>query len=562
MNFRDLWYKNAIIYSLDVETFMDGNGDGIGDFPGLLSRLDELAGLGVTCLWLLPFYPSPNRDNGYDITDYYSVDSRLGTLGDFVEFTSQAQEHGIRILIDLVVNHTSSEHPWFQQARQDRHSRYRDYYVWSEEKPEDANTGMVFPGVVDTTWTYDEAAGAYYFHRFYPFQPELNIANPEVQEEIRKIMMFWLQLGVSGFRVDAAPFLIELKGIDGGADDPFEYLRDFRHVLSWRRGDAILLAEANVGMEEAIRYFGSGDKLQMLFHFILNQKIFLALVREDPQPIIEALNASLEIPNTAQWGIFLRNHDELSLDKLTDAERQEVFRVLGPEENMQIYNRGLRRRMAPMFDGDRQRLELAYSLMFSLPGTPILRYGQEIGMGEDLSLEERESVRTPMQWSAERNAGFSDADPDALIRPVIAKGPFSYKKVNFIDQQRDPDSLLNWMQKMIRARKTCPEFGFGTWQLMECSDPGVLLHRCEWDDGIVVAAHNFTDQQVAFKLDLNDLAVDHIVDVLGNERYDSQDHSYEVKLSACGYRWFRIETKKAPARTKSQNRQKAPAAGR
>lgn len=562
MNFRDLWYKNAIIYSLDVETFMDSNGDGIGDFPGLLSRLDELAGLGVTCLWLLPFYPSPNRDNGYDITDYYSVDPRLGTLGDFVEFTSQAQEHGIRILIDLVVNHTSSEHPWFQQARQDRHSRYRDYYVWSEEKPEDADTGMVFPGVVDTTWTYDETAGAYYFHRFYPFQPELNIANPEVQEEIRKVMMFWLQLGVSGFRVDAAPFLIELKGIDGGADDPFEYLKEFRHVLSWRRGDAIMLAEANVEMEEAIKYFGSGDKLQMLFHFILNQKIFLALVREDPQPIIEALNASPEIPNTAQWGIFLRNHDELSLDKLTDAERQEVFRALGPEENMQIYNRGLRRRMAPMFDGDRQRLELAYSLMFSLPGTPILRYGQEIGMGEDLSLEERESVRTPMQWSAERNAGFSDANPDALIRPVIAKGPFSYKKVNFIDQQRDPDSLLNWMQKMIRARKTCPEFGFGTWQLMECSDPGVLLHRCEWDGGIVVAAHNFTDKRVSFKLELDDLAVDHIVDVLGNERYDSQDHSYKVDLSACGYRWFRIETKKAPARAKSANRQKEPAAGR
>lgn len=545
MKLRDHWYKNAIIYSLNVESFMDSNGDGIGDFKGLDSRLDELAGLGITCIWLLPFYPSPFRDNGYDITDYYGVDERLGTLGDFVEFTHRAQNYGIKILVDLVVNHTSIQHPWFQKARKDPNSKYRDYYVWKEEKPEDADQGLAFPGSQETTWTYDEEAGAYYFHRFYKFQPDLNIANPAVQEEIRKIMMFWIQMGVSGFRVDAAPFLIELKGIDDAAvSDPHQYLHEFHEYLSWRKGDAIMLAEANVTMEEASKYYGNGDKMHMLFHFLLNQKLFLALVRKDPAPLVEAIKASPPLPDIGQWGVFLRNHDELTLDKLSKQEQQEVMEELGPKESMQIYGHGLRRRLAPMFNNDRRRIELAYSLMFTLPGTPVLRYGQEIGMGEDLSLEGRNSVRTPMQWSSERNGGFSDADPEDLFRPIIDEGTYSYKNVNFNDEHRDPDSLLNWMEKVIRARKRCPEFGFGDWMIMESDEPSVFVHRCQWNDGIVVAAHNLAEKEAKLTLKFDDLDVDHIVDVLGNKRYEPQDHSYELELGSYGYRWLRIEVKK------------------
>ncbi len=442
MKRRDQWYKNAVIYCLDVETYMDGNGDGIGDFKGLMMRLDQLASLGITCIWLLPFYGTPNRDNGYDVSDYYNVDARLGNLGDFVEFMIRAQEYGIRVIVDLVVNHTSIDHPWFQAAQSDPKSKYRDYYIWSKEKPEDANKGIAFPGVQKTTWTYDEKAQEYYFHRFYYHQPDLNIANPAVREEILKIMGFWLQIGVSGFRVDAAPFLIESKGPEESlSDDPHMIFREMRDFLSWRRGDAIILAEANVVYDEVPNYFGDGEKLQMLFDFILMENIYLALARGEAEPIIRALKEAPAIPDSGQWAIFLRNHDELTLDKLSKSEREEVFSAFGPDPNMQIYDRGIRRRLAPMLKNDRRCLELAHSLLLSLPGTPVLWYGQEIGMGEDLSLPERNSVRTPMQWSDSRNAGYSDAPSDKLVRPVISEGEFSYKQVNFAAQDRDKELL-------------------------------------------------------------------------------------------------------------------------
>ena len=539
---RDLWYKDAVIYCLDVETFQDSDGDGIGDFAGLCNRLDYVASLGATCLWLLPFFPSPNRDNGYDVTDYYGVDSRLGTLGDFVEFMHQARERGLRVIIDLVVNHTSDQHPWFLAAA-DESSPYHDFYVWSKEKPEDAHEGMVFPGKVHTTWTYHRKVKKYYFHRFYEHQPELNIANPDVRREIKKIIGFWLALDVSGFRLDAAPFLIELKGIPNTDQlDPYNYLREFRHALSWRRGDSILLAEANVPNDLVDEYLGDGDKLQMLFNFLLNQAMFLALARQDAGPLERALCAAPKIPPTGQWANFLRNHDELDLGRLTEEERQFVFSQFAPDENMQLYDRGIRRRLAPMLGGDQRRIRLAYSLMFTMPGTPIMRYGEEIGMGDDLSLEERNSVRTVMQWSSQSGSGFSSAPKKEFVRPVIDNGPFGSEKVSVEQQRRDPDSLLQWMQRMIRAWRECPEFGWGELTLIGCGDSAVLAHCCQWEENATVAVHNLSDQKRTVHLDLSKFKPTRLVDVLSDQQHQPVNglkHSLDVE--PYGYRWLRME---------------------
>src|SRR4051812_26227895 len=477
---NDLWYKNAIIYCLSVATYMDANGDGIGDFQGLMRRLDYLHGLGVTAIWLMPFQTSPCRDDGYDITDYYGVDPRYGTLGDFVEFTHGAKQRGMRVLIDLVVNHTSDQHPWFQSARSDPNSPYRDWYVWADKKPENADQGMVFPGVQKSTWSFDRQAKAWYFHRFYEFQPDLNTANPQVQAEILKIMGFWIQLGVSGFRMDAVPFVIGTKG--GGIrvpDEQYDMLRTFREFLQWRQGDAIILAEANVLPETDLEYFGDdGERMQMMFNFQVNQHLFYALASGDKRPLEDAMKATKPRPATGQWALFLRNHDELDLGRLTPEQRQVVFAAFGPEPGMQLYERGIRRRLAPMLKGDRRRLELAYSLMFTLPGTPVLRYGDEIGMGDDLKLPERNCARTPMQWSTEPHGGFTKSDDPVL--PVIAGGPYGYEHINAAIQRRHPDSPLNWTERIIRMRKEVPEVGWGDYVVIPTRDPSVLIMRYDW----------------------------------------------------------------------------------
>jgi maltose alpha-D-glucosyltransferase/alpha-amylase len=358
---NDLWYKNAIIYNLSVDTFMDADGDGVGDFRGLIRRLDYLQGLGVTAIWLMPFQPSPRRDGGYDISDYYAVDPRYGTLGDFVEFAHGCEQRGIRVLIDLVVNHTSDQHPWFQQARSDPKSRYRNWYVWADKEPADSEDGIVFPGVQTSTWTRDPVARAWYFHRFYDFQPDLDTSNPEVLAEILRIMGFWLQLGVSGFRMDAVPFVIARKGADvRGQQEQYEMLRALREFLQWRRGDAVILGEANVLPDTDMAYFGkTGERMQMMFNFQVNQHLFYALATSDSRPLAKAVKATEARPATAQWGHFLRNNDELDLGRLTDAQRDDVFAAFGPEKNMQLYERGIRRRLAPMLQGDRRRLEMA-----------------------------------------------------------------------------------------------------------------------------------------------------------------------------------------------------------
>jgi maltose alpha-D-glucosyltransferase/alpha-amylase len=539
---KDFWYKNAIIYSLDVETFMDSNGDGVGDFIGLTKRLNYLSGLGVTCLWLLPFYPSPNRDNGYDVMDYYNVDPRLGTLGDFVEFMHQAREHGIRVIIDLVVNHTSDQHPWFQSARADKNSKYRDYYVWSNNPPKDSKDKIVFPGVQEGIWEYDEQAGAYYLHRFYKEQPDLNTANPEVREEIRKILGFWLELGVSGFRIDAAPFLIEPLGIeDAKLEELRSLLPEMREFVSQRRGDAVLLAEANVPPDQIPVYFGDGDKMHMLFNFLLNQYMFLALARKQAAPLIEGLKLLPDSPHIGQWLNFVRHHDELTLDRLTKDKQEEIFAAFAPDENMQIYGHGIRRRLPPMLGGDRRRLELVYSLLFSLPGTPLLRYGEEIGMGDDLSLEGRTSVRTPMQWSSEPNGGFSTALQDALPQPVISQGEYGYQQVNVTTEQRDPNSLVNWTERLIRTRKQCPELGRGKWRILETDEPSVFANCCEWEGNAVITLHNLADRACTVTLKSNDYKMQYLIDLLGDQQYEPLDGNCDaIQLDAYGYRWFSV----------------------
>lgn len=538
---NDLWYKNAIIYCLSVSTFMDADGDGIGDFPGLMNRLDYLQGIGVTAIWLMPFQPSPFRDDGYDVADYYGVDPRYGTLGDFVEFTHGCKQRGIRVLIDLVVNHTSDKHPWFQQARSDPKSKYRDWYVWSKKKPKHASDGVVFPGVQKSTWNYDKLAKAWYFHRFYDFQPDLNTSNPRVQAEILKIMGFWIQLGVSGFRMDAVPFIIGTKGAAVRVPtEQYGMLRTFREFLSWRQGDAIVLAEANVLPKTDMEYFGtSGERMQMMFNFQVNQHVFYALATSDARSLIEALKATKISEATAQWGHFLRNHDELDLGRLTHDQRQAVFAVFAPDKDMQLYNRGIRRRLAPMLQGDRRRLELAYSLMMALPGTPVLRYGDEIGMGDNLRLPERNCARTPMQWSGEPHGGFTKSDKPIL--PVITGGVYGFEHVNVAQQRLDPNSLMNWMERMIRMRKEAPEIGWGEFSIVQTRTPEVLAIRYDWRNNSVVVVHNLgaTPREVWLKLDTEGSRC--LANLLSGENSNS-DASGEhcLLLEPYGYRWFRV----------------------
>ncbi len=539
---NDLWYKNAVIYCLSVGTYMDANGDGVGDFAGLMRRLDYLHGLGVTAIWLMPFQVSPCKDDGYDVADYYNVDPRYGTLGDFVEFTHAAHQRGIRVLIDLVVNHTSNEHQWFKEARRDPNSKYRDWYVWSKKKPPHANTGMVFPGVQKTTWTYDNEAKAYYFHRFYDFQPDLNTSNPEVQAEILKIMGFWIQQGVSGFRMDAVPFIISTKGANvRKPKEQFDMLRLFREFLQWRQGDCIILAEANVLPETDLDYFGDdGERMHMMFNFQVNQHLFYALATADTRPLVRALKATKPRPATAQWGMFLRNHDELDLGRLEKSQREEVFREFGPEKDMQLYDRGIRRRLAPMLGGDQRRLELAYSLMFTLPGTPVIRYGDELGMGDNLDLPERNCARTPMQWSTEPNGGFTKNKKPH--HPVIAEGPYGYERINAAVQRRNPDSMLNWTERIIRMRKEVPEIGWGDFAVLKVRDPAVLAIRYDWRNNSVVFLHNLHAEPREFHLDVERGKEGKLlVNLLTEDHSKAQESGkHRIVLEGYGYRWYRV----------------------
>jgi maltose alpha-D-glucosyltransferase / alpha-amylase len=540
---NDLWYKNAVVYCLSVGTYLDSDGDGIGDFRGLMGRLDYLQGLGVTAIWMMPFQPSPGRDDGYDVADYYGVNPRFGTLGDFVEFAQGCKQRGLRVLIDLVVNHTSDQHPWFQEARRDPDSKYRDWYVWSKKKPKNAASGVVFPGVQKTTWTRDNVAKEYYFHRFYDFQPDLNTANPEVQAEILKIMGFWLQLGVSGFRMDAVPFVISTKGATvTKPKEDYEMLRTFSQFLGWREGNAIILGEANVLPSTDMHYFGSaGERIQMVFNFEVNQHLFLALATSDARKLKKAMMETKRRPATAQWGQFLRNHDELDLGRLEEKERQAVFAAFGPEKEMQLYDRGIRRRLAPMLEGDRRRLELAYSLMMTLPGTPVVRYGDEIGMGDNLKLPERNCARTPMQWSTEPNAGFTKSNNPVM--PVISAGPYGFEHVNVAAQRRDPNSLMNWMERIIRMRKETPEIGWGDFSFISAHATDILIMRYEWRDNSVICVHNLNPlpREVSFSVGTGQEQACSLISLLSNDHSQPiGGNKHRILIEPYGYRWYRV----------------------
>ena len=543
----DMWWRNAVVYCLDVETFLDWNDDGFGDLAGLTERIDYLAGIGVSCLWLMPFYPSANRDDGYDITDYYAVDDRLGTLGDFVALIRTAKDRGMRVIIDLVVNHTSDRHPWFRAARASKTSPFRDYYVWVDEKPAEKKSDVVFPDAEDSIWAWDEKAGQWYLHHFYSHQPDLNLSNPAVRDEIAKIAGFWLEMGVDGFRVDAVPFLLEGGAIPGDVGlDPHDFLEDFRSFIGRRKGDVLLLGEVNLPAKPLLEFFGDqGDQLQLLFNFPVMESMYLALAREHAAPLADAIEATTRIED-CQFANFVRNHDELILDQLSDAERQEVFEAFGPDPDMQLFGRGLRRRLPTMLDGDQRRIRMVYSLLFSMPGTPVLFYGEEIGMGENLAIEGRQSVRSPMQWIDGKNAGFSHASPSRLARPVT-EGEFGPMAVNVAAQRRDPDSLLNWMERMIRRRRETPEIGWGAWRLLDTGHDAVLAHRCDWEGRSLVAVHNLGREPVVATVqlgpDLPEPAL--LLDVFDAEGgvNDLEGDEVEMKLDAYGFRWLRIQAR-------------------
>lgn len=552
VNDVDEWWKDAVVYCVDVESYLDTDANGTGDLSGLIDRIDHLAELGIDCLWLMPFHPTPGRDDGYDITDFYGVDHRLGSLGDFAQLVRTAHRRGIKVVIDLVVNHTSIDHPWFQEARSSVDNPFRDYYVWREDEPPDTSEMVVFHDEEKGIWSRDEITGHWYLHRFYRHQPDLNLSHPRVREEIAKIVGFWVQLGVDGFRVDAVPQLLTVGLRDEienerGFVDPHGFLRRLRTFMNRRTGDAILLGEVNLPYEEQRTLFGTDGEgeLTLVFDFVAMQNMYLSLARQDATAFARALRGRPGIPESAAWATFVRNHDELTLDQLTEEEREEVFAAFGPREEMQVYGRGLKRRLPPMLDGDPDRIRMVYSLLFSLPGTPTLFYGEEIGMGEDLGAEGRAAVRTPMQWTAGPNAGFSPVAPDDLTSPVVS-GEHGPAHVNVEAQRRNPDSLWSFFVRLVRRYREVPELARGDLRVLDVGDPRVLVHVCEWRGTSTVAVHNLGPAPVTLEAPVPGERVNGaaLVDVLAPDsehRIDvGPEGTAEIRVGRFGYHWFRV----------------------
>ncbi|MBW8686789.1 alpha-amylase family protein [Chitinophaga rhizophila] len=535
---EDRWYKKAIIYSLEVHTFKDSDGDGKGDFQGLTQQLDYLKGLGIDAIWLAPFHPSPRKDDGYDVADYYGIDSSCGTKGDFTEFMYQAKLRGIRVMMDMVLNHTSDQHPWFQQARKNTNSAYYKWYAWSKERPSNYNKGMAFPGVQKEVWTYDSLAHAWYFHRFYKFQPDLNFTNPHVRAESERIISYWLQQGIAGFRLDAVPFMLEVA--TPGQDEPpqqYEIIPDMQRFAQWRNGEAIMLGEANVPPKDNKKYYGeNGEGLQMMFNFYVNQYLFYAFATGKLSPFVKALEDTRAKPASFQWAYFLRNHDEIDLGRLSKEQRNEVYKAFGPDTSMQLYDRGIRRRLAPMLGNNQRRLKMAYSMLFALPGTPVMRYGDEIGMGDNLQLNERLAVRTPMQWSAAPQAGFTTAAK--AFRPVIDSGEYGYKHLNVAAQQQSRESMLHFMKDMISLRRACPEIALGEWQT-DILNGSVLRLHYQYKGKSLTILHNFADKPQQVQLS-GAQGQEILQELSGSRRSISPGKGgYTVSLEGYGYAWFR-----------------------
>lgn len=498
----NLWYKDAVIYQLHVRTFCDSNADGIGDFAGLTQRLDYLQDLGITAIWLLPFYPSPLRDDGYDIADYTSVHASYGSLEDFQTFLTMAHGRGIRVITELVLNHTSDQHPWFKEARSSRENPKRDWYVWSETEDRYQGVPIVFVDTETSNWAWDPISKSYYWHRFFSHQPDLNFDNPAVFEAIWDVMKFWLDLGVDGFRLDAVAFLVEREGtLCENLPEMHAIIREFRKRLDISYPGTMLLAEANQWPADVRAYFGDGDEFHAAFHFPLMPRIFMAVKLEDRKPIIEILDQTPEIPDSCQWFIFLRNHDELTLEMVTDVERDYMYDEYAMDKTMRIH-RGIRRRLAPMMNNDRRRIELLNGLLMSMPGTPIVYYGDEIGMGDNIYLGDRNGVRTPMQWNSRMNAGFSLADPERLYAPVISNAVYGYQAVNVESQERSEHSLLHWMKSLIQVRNAFRVFSRGTIQFLNPSNHRVLAYMRQFGGETVLVVNNLSSSAQAVELDV------------------------------------------------------------
>jgi maltose alpha-D-glucosyltransferase/alpha-amylase len=537
-----LWFKDAVIYELHVKTFFDSNNDGIGDFPGLIQKLDYLQDLGVTCLWLLPFFPSPLRDDGYDISDYLNVHPSYGTLDDFRAFMQAAHERTLQVMIELVVNHTSDQHPWFQAARNaPPGSRERDFYVWSDTNEKYRGARIIFTDTEKSNWTWDSQAKAYYWHRFFSHQPDLNYDNPAVLEEVLKIMSFWLEMGVDGLRLDAIPYLVEREGTNcENLPETHAVVKRIRSYLDKQFPNRMILAEANQWPTDVREYFGAGDECHMAFHFPLMPRLFMALRLEDRHPVTDIIGQTPEIPENCQWGLFLRNHDELTLEMVTDEERDYMYLAYSADPQMRV-NLGIRRRLAPLIDNNRRRFELLNSLLFSFPGTPILYYGDEIGMGDNIYLGDRNGVRTPMQWSADRNAGFSRANPAKLYSPVIMDPVFGYQSINVEAQQEDASSLLNWMRNMIALRKLFQVFGRGTIEFLHPDNRKILAYLRSYDGDRILCVANLSRFAQPAELDLSACAGMTPVEMLGYVEFPRIGRTpYALTLGPYGFLWFEL----------------------
>jgi maltose alpha-D-glucosyltransferase/alpha-amylase len=538
----DLWYKDAIFYELHVKAFYDSNGDGMGDFRGLTEKLDYLQDLGVDCIWLLPYYPSPLRDDGYDISDYYGIHPDYGTLKDFRAFLKAAHHRHMRVIADLVINHTSDQHQWFQAARSDPHSPYRDYYVWSDTPNKYQDARIIFTDTERSNWTWDEQAGKFFWHRFFSHQPDLNFDNPRVQRSMLRAMSHWLDMGLDGFRADAVPYLFEREGTNcENLPETHAFLKELRRALDKRYQGRILLAEANQWPADVRAYFGDGDEFNMAFNFPVMPRIYMALRREDRLPIIDIINQTPSIPDDCQWCLFLRNHDELTLEMVTDEERDYMYREYAKDPRMKI-NVGIRRRLAPLLDNGRRQIELLNSLLFTLPGSPIIYYGDEIGMGDNIYLGDRNGVRTPMQWSIDRNAGFSRADSARLYSPVLSDPVYGYQAVNVEAQTRTPSSLLNWMKRLIKIRRRHPAFGRGAIEFLHPTNTKVLAYIREHEGQRILVVNNLSRFAQPVELDLSRYDGMVPVELFGETHFPRiGELPYLLTLGPHSFYWFRLE---------------------
>jgi maltose alpha-D-glucosyltransferase / alpha-amylase len=538
---ENLWYKDAVIYQLHVRTFSDSNGDGIGDFRGLTTRLDYLQELGINAIWLLPFYPSPLRDDGYDIADYTTVHPAYGTLQDFKDFLAAAHHRRIRVITEMVVNHTSDQHPWFQEARSSRENPKRDWYVWSDTDTRYQGVRIIFIDTEMSNWAWDPISKSYYWHRFFNHQPDLNYDNPEVREAMWEVMKFWLDLGVDGFRLDAVPYLIEREGTScENLPETHEIIRDFRRRIDLAYPGKMLLAEANQWPADVRAYFGNADEFHMAFHFPLMPRMFMAVKLEDRKPIIEILEQTPQIPDTCQWCIFLRNHDELTLEMVTDIERDYMYDEYAVDKAMRI-NLGIRRRLAPMMENDRRRVELLTGLLLSMPGTPIIYYGDEIGMGDNVYLGDRNGVRTPMQWTGGWNAGFSTADPERLYSPLISNPVYGYQAVNVDSQRRSAHSLLSWTKSVIQTRNAFRVFSRGSIEFLNPSNHRVLAYVRQLGEEKVLVVNNLSSSAQAVELNLQ-MYKKHIpIEMFGRNLFPRiGDLPYLLTMGPYQFYWFRL----------------------